>query len=118
LLVPLAEEGFLTGPVVEAVLDHHLADLHAAKIESLVLGCTHYPILKDAIENWFLQREHSLTIVDSADAAAEAVASALPSTASDGQGRLHVMVTDAADRFTDIANRFLGAEIGLELVDL
>jgi len=118
LLVPLAEEGFVSGPVVESVLDHHLAELHEARIESLVLGCTHYPILRGAIEAWFQRHNHPVKIVDSADATAKSVAEILPEGTQKGQDSLHVMVTDIAPRFTDIARRFLGAEIELELVDL
>jgi glutamate racemase len=118
LLVPLAEEGFVSGPVVNSVLDHHLSDLYEAQIESLVLGCTHYPILRDAIDRWFQERGLPVKIVDSAEATARAVVERLPTEDTRGQNELHVMVTDVAPRFTDIAHRFLGEEIELELVDL
>ena len=118
LLVPLAEEGFIEGPIVDAVLDEYLTELYEASIESLVLGCTHYPILRDSIDAWFQAKGLSVKIVDSAEATAKSVASILSDSRENGASSLHVMVTDRAPRFNDIAARFLGKNIELELVDL
>ena len=87
-------------------------------IDTLILGCTHYPILRDSIDAWFQAKGLSVKIVDSAEATAKAVASILSDSQENGSSSLHVMVTDRAPRFSDIAARFLGKNIELELVDL
>lgn len=67
LFVPLVEEGLFNGPIAKAVVEMYLSDLKQSKIKAIILACTHYPLLKSAIQD-FLGLE--VSIVDSALATA------------------------------------------------
>jgi glutamate racemase len=113
LLVPLAEEGWTTGPVVELVAARYLGELFARDpaIDTLVLGCTHYPLLRDALASAASAAAgHPVAVVDSAGAmaAAAAVVLGVRDAAPDPvRGALTVHVTDAS-RLDELAARFLG----------
>jgi len=124
LFVPLAEEGWVTGDVPRLATQRYLEPLVRADIDTIVLGCTHYPLMSETIRE--VARDmlgHDVAIVDSADATAQTLAASLnePSASADGGGSLHVLVTDLPDAFAAAASRFLGAPIGdfaVEAVDL
>ncbi|MGQ0507995.1 MAG: glutamate racemase [Myxococcaceae bacterium] len=109
LFVPLAEEGWTTGEVPTLVARKYLSELTA--IDTLVLGCTHYPLLRNVVA----QALPHVTLVDSAEATAEAVAEKLQTLgmqASPGDETTHrYFVTDVPERFTQVGARFLGREI-------
>ncbi len=123
LLVPLAEEGWTDDEVAVLVARRYLAPLFAQdpQIDTLVLGCTHYPLLRDVlarVANELAGRE--IAVVDSASAMAEAAREALGSGANQRAqpGRLEVYATDTS-RLDELAPRFLGEPLtGFELVDL
>jgi glutamate racemase len=132
LFVPLAEEGWAETDVARAVAEQYLNDLRTEDIGALVLGCTHYPILRDLIGD-VIGRE--VPLIDSGEAAAHEVQALLQSkgllpTGKFGEGqnlqerRLcddldHFYVTDAAERFAKVAERFLGtAPSVLEAVEV
>ena len=125
LFVPLAEEGLTDDEIADAVALRYLRELATrdARIDTLVLGCTHYPLLAGivgrAAERAF---GRSLTLVDSATAMAHAARETLVAAAAlEGgprRGDLHVAVTDAS-RLDELAPRFLGEPIArFETVDL
>jgi glutamate racemase len=125
LFVPLAEEGW-TDPsddVATAVVRRYLVQLFDLdrEIDTLVLGCTHYPILRDVITR--VARELSgrdIAVVDSATAMAETARDQLGTAANrrSEAGRLDCFATDTS-RLDEIAPRFLGEKLtGFELVDL
>lgn len=126
LLVPLAEEGWTEGEVPALVARRYLAPLADAGVDVVVLGCTHYPLLKDVIaEQMRALRGRAVPIVDSAEATAEELARLLTTRglANDSKvgGRLRLLVTDMPKRFTQAAARFLGREIDgldVEAIDL
>jgi len=118
LLVPLAEEGYTEGPVVDAVLSDYLSPLLDESIDTLVLGCTHYPLLKPAIQRWFREREEHILIVDSAQAAADRVCADYEVETAGQRGELLIMVTDGGKRFREIACRFLGETPLIREVDI
>ncbi len=98
----------------------YLAPLVASGIDTLVLGCTHYPLLRDAIAEVM---GPEVTLVDSAAAVAEVVAADLLrhqlASDADGDAEHHFCVTDAGSRFARIGASFLGAEsLSLEWVDV
>jgi glutamate racemase len=96
LLVPLIEEGLLEDSVTDAVLHRYLDPMLRAGVDTLVLGCTHYPLLKPAIRRICGEE---VTLVDSAENCALAVASlrtAAPSAESSGPD---VMLTDSSEGF-------------------
>lgn len=112
LLVPLVEEGILDGPLVDEALKRYAAPLLRAGIETLVLGCTHYPLLSGAIRRFV---GPDVAVIDSAGAAADALAEALAGAgiqAEGGAGGLACAVTDAAESFRREGERFLGAPLG------
>jgi glutamate racemase len=117
LFVPLAEEGWANTHVAREVAGIYLEPLIDAGIDTLVLGCTHYPILRGTIEQVV---GDAVRIVDSAETTALAVAEALgEQPAANGEPVHHFLVTDAAERFRRIAGEFLEQEIeNLELVEL
>jgi glutamate racemase len=124
LFVPLAEEGWLDDAVAEAVARRYLGELHQAApaIDVLVLGCTHYPLLRPMLTR--VARElfgHHVTLVDSAEAMAGAAWAELVRRQllhDDGAGSLECFVTDDA-RIDEVGARFLGRHLGhITRVDL
>jgi len=118
LLVPLIEEGWLDDPVTAEVARRYLEPLLAHGIDTLVLGCTHYPLLAPLLSRI---AGASVVLVDSAAAVSDQVAAELARRgmlAVAGEGADHFCVTDASQRFARIAGEFLGREVGLELVDI
>ena len=105
LFVPLVEEGWTDNDVATATAAHYLGDLAREKLDAVVLGCTHYPLLRSTIQAAL----PGTKIVDSALSTAEDVARALPKAA--GAGAHRFFVTDAPERFAKIGTRFLGAAI-------
>jgi glutamate racemase len=115
LFVSLAEEGWANTHVAREVAEIYLSPLLDANIDTLVLGCTHYPILRDTIEHVIGDK---VTIVDSAETTAASVLAAI-GTSSNGPAKHTFLVTDAEERFRRIAGEFLESEIEhLELVTL
>ncbi len=126
LLVPLAEEGWTDDEVARLVARRYLAPLFASdpEIDTLVLGCTHYPLLRDVLTH--AAREltgRDIAVVDSATAMAEAAREALGNDGSGENrrseaGRLDCFATDTS-RLDELAPRFLGEPLtGFDLVDL
>jgi glutamate racemase len=125
LLVPLAEEGWTEGDVPRLAVRRYLEPLAQAGVDVVVLGCTHYPILRRVIEDEVRARiGPEVAVVDSAQASALDVAEFLATrgmTRDDGreEGTTRIFVTDMPRTFRDVAGRFLGAEVGeVEQVDL
>ena len=116
LFVPLAEEGWANTHVAREVAEIYLEPLIDAGIDTLVLGCTHYPILRGTIEQVVGGAVH---IVDSAETTAQTVKQALGRIAGITDPPRQFLVTDAEERFRRIAGEFLEQEIShLELVSL
>jgi len=119
LLVPLVEEGWHDDPVTEEVARRYLAPLLDAGIDTLVLGCTHYPLLKSVLQRVV---GPDVTLVDSAESVAEVVAAGLAERsleAGDRPAESHVCVTDAGESFQRLARRILGdADLPLEWVEV
>lgn len=126
LFVPLAEEGLFEGPIVEGIAEHYLAPLlqdNAALPDALVLGCTHYPLLVQAIR----KVTGNIRIVDSAATTAEAVQLCLDeeelshAQQQDRTGVTRFFTTDDTRRFARTGSLFLGTDIheaDVTLVDL
>ena len=126
LFVSLAEEGWAESDVARAVAGEYLKELRENEVSAVVLGCTHYPILRRVIQETLGE---SVRLIDSGEAAAEVVESVIDKeglrrTATQELRDLreagaharflcddldHFYVTDAAERFAHVAERFLGA---------
>ena len=112
LLVPLIEEGLFEDSITDQMLQRYLAPLLSKGIDTLVLGCTHYPLLKPAIARI---AGPSVSLVDSAENCALAVRDLLReanlSTAATRNGQLDVALTDATEGFLRTAAQALQLEI-------
>jgi glutamate racemase len=111
LLVPLAEEGWVDGPIPRDVVRTYLGSLQRSGIDTLVLGCTHYPLLKAVIAEVM---GPDVALVDSAAETARDVARVLAEhglARTAGAGTASFFVTDVPDRFIRIGQRFLGARV-------
>ena len=110
LLVPLAEEGLAGSRAAREVLRDYLAPLRARKIDTLILGCTHYPPFKSAIRSVLGRR---VTLIDSGEATARGLARALRSNPGPrGRGSLRCYVSDIPRQFEAVGRRFLGSRMG------
>ena len=121
LLVPLVEEGWIDHPVTAEVVRIYLSEALALvpKVTTLVLGCTHYPLLKPLIERTLLALNHPLHIVDSAHATAEAAAALLPPTRASAKAECTFYATDSIEKFQRLGSAFLGRPLPhVNLVDL
>jgi len=118
LFVPLAEEGWTAEPETFSISKKYLAKMKDFSPDALVLGCTHYPILRNVIQHTIGE---SVTLIDSGEATAEEVEALLADKDLANPERLqgdrklcddldHFYVTDAAERFARVAERFLGSQ--------
>ncbi len=111
LLVPLIEEGMFRDEVTDLTLQRYLESLLQKDIDTLVLGCTHYPLLREAIARVVGAK---VTLVDSAQNCALAVQDALLKKKKINQradGNLRVALTDATEGFLRVAEKVLGLDI-------
>lgn len=127
LFVPLAEENWLHEPETFAIAAKHLKRIVEFGPDALVLGCTHYPILRDVIQQTV---GVNVKLIDSGDATAEEVEKLLADKGLANQQKItgsrslcddldHFYVTDAAERFARVAERFLGSQPAkLEAIEL
>ena len=120
LFVPFIEEGWFDHPAAELVAREYLAPLVAAEVDTVVLGCTHYPLLKPLLTRVLGQ---GVTLIDSAEETAAAVARALRERGLDAEPgnppRHRFVVSDEAARFLEVGTRFLGSRLtAVEVADL
>jgi len=112
LFVPLVEEGWLDSEVTRAVARNYLAPIVSAEVDTLVLGCTHYPLMKTVIGN-VVGRE--VRLIDSAHETARQAGEllrehGLENGTPDG-ARYRFIASDAPDTFLGLGERFLGSPI-------
>jgi len=113
LFVPLAEEGWIDHKVTELVAKEYLFPFKLEKIDTLILGCTHYPVLRNAIRSAV---EPHVSLVDSGNATAVEVSRVLDEEGlhnpSKERPNLQFFVSDLPSKFTEIGERFLGQKMG------
>ena len=119
LFVPLVEEGWLDHPVTQLTAEEYLKPVLAEEVDSLVLGCTHYPLLKPLLKRVV---GPEVRLVDSALTTAELAAASLQALGIASVARVaapyRFVVTDVPLRFQTIGERFLGRSLGaVEKVD-
>ena len=122
LLVPLAEEGLVKGEIARLAAERYVRPLMATmpRPRALVLGCTHFPALKQVIAD---AAGPDVTLVDSAETTAVTVARLLTEKGllNESGGAMHFFATDAPDRFANVGEIFLGEPINpgdVEVIDL
>jgi glutamate racemase len=113
LLVSLVEEGWIDQPETSTIIGKYLAEMREAEIDTLILGCTHYPILKDRIAAAIGE---GVKLVDSAEAVVAEFCATLERDSSfaaslDTSGRATHFVTDPTPAFSTLGSRWLGTEI-------
>jgi len=124
LLVPLVEEGWIDHPVTREVARIYLSEALAEdrSINTLLLGCTHYPLLHPLLQQTLVDLGRPLTLIDSAQATAQAVAACFQqaSPLRERKGALCTFyATDFTDKFERLGSRFLGQPLsGVHLIDL
>jgi len=128
LLVPLVEEGWTDHPVTAEVIEIYLNELRSEAAQrgfnpdTLVLGCTHYPLLRNLFEH--AVRPGS-KVIDSAESTAQAAVklfngrASAPAKSPTSHTEVHCFATDSVEKFEHLGSRFLGRPTGkVELVDL
>jgi glutamate racemase len=111
LFVPLAEEGWVDNDIARQTAALYLASLATSGIDTLILGCTHYPLLAGTIGEFL---GAGVALVDSAEATAEEVRDHLVQhglARSAGRGGASFFVTDVPERFVRVGQRFLGERV-------
>ena len=108
LFVPLAEEGWEDHEVTQLTIKEYLTSLLQNDIDTLVLGCTHYPILKSSIQKFV---GNKITLVDSAEAVTDKLDEILPNRESNKIGEDRFYVSDNEEKFNHIASKILDIEI-------
>jgi glutamate racemase len=113
LFVPLAEEGWFDHPATELIAREYLQSLSRAEVDVLVLGCTHYPLLKPLLGRVMGPR---VRLIDSAEETARAVADKLQQRALQAPAAESVyhrfVVSDDEPRFRQVGSRFIGTKLG------
>ena len=120
LFVPLAEEGFIDHPATKLIAREYLTDIKKHGIDTLVLGCTHYPILRRVIEETI---GHGIRIIDSAEAVALRTHQLLTESGELNHHRRttapHLLVSDLPQKFSVIYQLFMNSELpDVELVEV
>ena len=124
LLVALAEEGWTDGSIADRIIARYLDEATDSEFQAdtIILGCTHFPILKDAIA---AVASSDVLLIDSASTTANVVSQTLDSTGlrrrQDEAGSLRFLATDGATRFARVGGQFLGQPLSpsdIEIVDL
>ncbi len=115
LFVPLAEEGWTTHVATEVIAEEYLRDLKVKEIDTLILGCTHYPVLADVIQRTMGAR---VTLINSGATAAKVVAEMLAREQENSSGAVPapspnhtLLVSDIPRKFQAIGERFLGRKM-------
>lgn len=120
VLVALAEEGMIDNNVAKEALRHYLDTFKHE--DTILLGCTHFPVFKSTISNLV---DNEIKIVDSADTAAKALVSLLTThellNSRKNQGKIQYLVTDSIKRFQSVGEIFLGEQLrhnDITLIDI
>jgi len=122
MLVSLAEEGWTSGDIARDIVQRYLHEASDVSPDTIILGCTHFPLLKDTIRD---VADDGVVLVDSASTTAGVVREMLEASGmqrnSDSPGSLRLLATDGATRFARVGGQFLGRTLrysDVELVDL
>ncbi|MCS7195844.1 MAG: glutamate racemase, partial [Aquificaceae bacterium] len=112
LFVPLVEEGILHGDIAKEVVRYYLSELKDRNIDTLILGCTHYPLLRPVIEE-FMGR--SVSVVDSAESLALEIGSYVENS---GSSTLNLFFTDRSPGLDALIELILGKSVDYKLLTL
>lgn len=113
LFVPLVEEGFAKHKVTDEIIDYYLASMKCSGVDTMILGCTHYPLLRSRIRTYMGE---AITIVNPAyetamDLKHLLMEKNLANAGQEGNASYEFYVSDAADKFKEFANSILPYDI-------
>lgn len=112
LFVPLVEEGILEGEIARGIVAHYLEELRDEEIDTLILGCTHYPLLRPLIEEFMGE---SVKVVDSAESTAFEI---MPYVERKGSSTLNLYFTDHSPSLDFLVGLILGEPVNYQLLAL
>jgi glutamate racemase len=120
LLVPMIEEGFFENKISHEIIQQYLSDASLTEVETLILGCTHYPIIKEEIKSILSEMKREVEVADSAETVAQSLKSYLTernllNTTPDED---HFLVSDLTPSFEKASRLFFGEKIKLEKYQL
>ena len=122
LLVPMIEEGIYKDDISNSILERYLSDDSLNDIESLILGCTHYPIIYSQIKSYYKSLSKKVDIIDSANTVAAALKSFLEfnqlNNKSDRIPDDRFLVSDFTKSFEETTKTFFGTEVHLEQIPI
>lgn len=111
LLVPLVEEGFVEDPITEMALERYLKDIKEKKIGTIILGCTHYPVLKADLQKVVGDKVH---LVESGEVLADQISqlfeAGILKRSHDNTRQIRVCITDVTDHFERLAQKLMSPE--------
>lgn len=111
LLVPLVEEGWIEGEITRSILKRYLDEVVTKGIDTLILGCTHYPVLKDCIKSLY----PDINVVDSSDAIIDYIKSS--GINLNENAIRHIFITDESPSFETLKNMLVG-DVKTEKIEL
>lgn len=110
LFVPLVEEGFIQDPITEAVIERYLVGMKAQKIKTVILGCTHYPMLRTDLQKVL---GHDVRLVESGEVLTDQLNRLFQQTIPQNTKKtrqIKVCITDLTDHFERLANKLMHPE--------
>ncbi|MCZ2356361.1 MAG: glutamate racemase [Bacteroidia bacterium] len=123
LLVPMIEEGWNNNKISREIIEAYMSDTGFMHVDTLILGCTHYPLVKQAIENYFKTNDRKVTVIDSSLAIAETLAGLLEQNNLNNSHKHpdiqdKFFVSDITESFRDSAALFFGDDVQLKKINL
>jgi glutamate racemase len=121
VLVTLIEEGFAHSDIIRAILNQYLAHAELLDIKALILGCTHYPLIKDEVIRWYKDHQRDVNVLDSSSTVAKALEHLLGLHGllrqnrdnSIRSGTREFLVSDLTTNFAESTSLFFGEEVSL-----
>lgn len=114
LLAPMIEEGFFDNNISESIINQYLSDSELAGIEALILGCTHYPLIKNQIENYY---KNTVDVLDSSEIVAQSLYNYLKTNTllndQSQKGTQQFFVSDYTSSFEASTKMFFGENVRL-----
>ncbi len=114
LLVPMIEEGFLSGKISQDIINEYLKRPELQEIAALILGCTHYPLIKTQVSNYY---ESNVEVIDSSEIVAASLKAYLEYNLLINQNQsanYEFMVSDYTQSFEELTKLFFGELVHLE----
>lgn len=122
LLVPMIEEGWNNNRISREIIEAYMSDTGFLHIDTLILGCTHYPLVKQSIESYFQENKRQVIVIDSSLAIAEELAILLDQKNLCNQNETLVknqfLVSDITESFWSSSAIFFGNDVQLKKVNL